>query len=104
MNIKKVKHLSYAYSGKDIFMFVLDRREQSPKIRPFENYNYGGYYGKPGFVYSVDRDTLLGKNGNTWGGCFKNSSQSGYYLAGDSCAAVIMKDGWEIKSDYPWRK
>lgn len=101
-NVPKNKPKSFAYAGKDVFMFILDSREASPIVRPYENPS--GYYGKKNFTYNVSREKLLGHTGsNYWGGCYKEASGSGYYLPGDACSAVIMKDNWEIKKDYPWR-
>ena len=105
INLPKNKSRSFAYVGKDVFMFILDRRESSPVVRPYENGDVNVYYGKRNVKYNVDRDNLLGKKGNgTWGGCYKNAPGGGYWQTGDSCSAVIMKDGWKIADDYPWRK
>lgn len=93
------KRNSFAYIGKDVFWFIFDKREDEPRVRPYEQSIVGNlHYGMPG--YTVNRDTLLCKT-NTMYGLNCCHPTKGH---GRSCAAVIMKDGWEIKDDYPWRK
>lgn len=71
--------------GKDIFSFTVSsysRYESKSilnKLRP-----YGG---------SSTRESLL--NDTNDNNCNKNKN-------GQFCSAVIMKDGWQIKDDYPW--
>ena len=60
--------------GKDIFQFYYDLNK-----------------GKVAAYYSyLTREDLL----KSW--CAKDKSDNA------GCAALIMKDGWEIKDDYPW--
>jgi len=61
------------------------------------------------FRYSVaDLVTGFGNNGRTiipyWQGDTRARLSSGCkkQAKGDSCAALIMNDGWQMKSDYPW--
>lgn len=62
--------------GKDIFEF---RIAKTP---------LGNVYFYPN-SFENSRSSIIS------GGCSKTSS-------GNYCAALIMKDGWEIKDDYPW--
>ena len=82
-----------AFVGKDVFTFILDKREPSPFFRPYVPHNYN----VPKYTY--DRNAILGTG---WGACNPKASGSGYWLPGDACSAVIMLDGWEIKDGYPW--
>ena len=54
--------------------------------------NDGGQDESSNFGTNLDRDILTG---NGLYACNKASR-------GRWCAALIMADGWEIKSDYPW--
>lgn len=70
--------------GIDGFAFSID--EETQQLYP------------SGWKY--DRDTLIGKKGSIVRACkFDNTWQ---YYRGGYCAALIMKDGWQIKGDYPW--
>jgi hypothetical protein len=62
--------------GKDIFEF---RIAKAP---------LGGVYFYPN-GFEKDRDSVIS------GGCSKTTT-------GNFCASLIMKDGWQIKDDYPW--
>jgi hypothetical protein len=72
--------------GRDIFYFIY----YVAYISPVNN-------GKilAGAI-ATDRTALL--EGTGYGTCNKNSSSWG----GRYCSAIIMKDGWQIKDDYPW--
>ncbi len=55
------------------------------------------------FGYGNTRNVLLGKNGGVTypvGMCTRDNNWQ--YYRGGFCAAVIMKDGWQISDDYPW--
>lgn len=78
----------YAFIGKDVFTFVLDKSKQNPM---FEPYGMG-----------TSREDLLADRKMWAGACNPNGSGSGYWSPGDACTAVIMLDGWKIKEDYPW--
>ena len=72
--------------GKDVFGFKL-----------FANYKQklvpgGGGYTIPRI--EEDRDNII--NNNSYG-CNKDAKYYEY-----DCTALIAKDGWEIKDDYPW--
>ncbi len=57
---------------------------------------YGGDTTKGKFLpdgYTYSREDIL-STGNTYG-CNKTA-------AGYQCSTLIMKDGWQIKDDYPW--
>ena len=78
--------------GRDVFVF---------SIFPFGNSEKGKVvpgtieYCSDGAVHNTkSRDFLLY---NSCWGCKSDHTGTGY-----GCAAVIMKDGWEIKDDYPW--
>ena len=81
--------------GRDVFHFSL-----SPKdgLRPwgYNNHNYSADGSQEdtnsNFGSNLDRDILTG---NGLYACNKAAR-------GRWCAALIMADGWEIKSDYPW--
>lgn len=47
------------------------------------------------YMYCINQTDCKGKFIPYNGPCVKQSS-------GNGCAAIIMKDGWEIKDDYPW--
>ena len=80
--------------GRDVFHFSLSAKDG---LRPwgYNNINYsndGGQDASSNFGTNLDRDILTG---NGLYACNKASR-------GRWCAALIMADGWEIKSDYPW--
>ena len=79
--------------GRDVFLFTL-----FPFASDAGNNFMAGYYEACGSGiqhYRLTRDQLL--QDGFCGACNRNYSGSGY-----GCAALIMKDGWEIKDDYPW--
>ncbi len=62
-------------------------------------YNYYVVHGSPNVMgkfmpewYTADREFLIN---NTPSGCNRNAN-------GRLCTALIMKDGWQMKDDYPW--
>ncbi len=73
--------------GKDLFFF---------KYYIFHGTQTSNYTGKflP-YGYNYSRDYLAGKTGDSGGSCSREKS-------GTLCAALILKDGWAIKDDYPW--
>lgn len=76
--------------GKDVFTFSFT--EQYPKLTPgvnnqFEHYRY--------------TSNQLLKKGIT-GGCNKEAGANWGTAPGDACSAVIIKDGWKIRKEYPW--
>ena len=78
--------------GRDVFVFsIFPFASQSKgKVVPGTNDQCGG-----GAIHNqLSREQLL------TGGCATcKTDHTGY---GYGCAAVIIKDGWEIKDDYPW--
>ncbi len=78
----------YAFVGKDVFTFIFDKNDSSPKFKP-----YG---------LGTSREDLLAPRAMWAGACNKDAGGSGYWSPGDACSALIMLDGWEIKDDYPW--
>lgn len=76
--------------GRDVFVFIY--------FIYFENYpQYDGIFsGCPST--SNTRNHLLN---NSSYGCNRQAVGGGGY-ANSACASLIMKDGWQIKSDYPW--
>lgn len=78
--------------GRDVFVFsIFPFSEQSRgKVVPGTNDQCGN-----GAIHNeLTRDQL------TTSGCA--TCKSDYTGYGYGCAALIMKDGWEIKDDYPW--
>jgi len=72
--------------GRDVFRFTL-----TPT--PLNETNYHKI-DKPGFYpvgTGLDRDTII----SAGPGCSKTSE-------GQTCGALIVLDGWQIKDDYPW--
>ncbi|MBP3925217.1 type II secretion system protein [bacterium] len=65
--------------GKDVFSF---------------SYNKETGFGHTKATFDSDRDVLLGKSLHQ---CNKEAPNGGH-----ACSAVIIRDGWEIKDDYPW--
>ena len=77
--------------GKDVFTFSFT--DSYPKLSPgivnqFAHYKY-------------TTEELL-ESTSIRGGCNINAPGDWGVVAGDSCSAVIIKDGWEISKDYPW--
>lgn len=72
--------------GKDVFGFKL-----------FANYKQKLVPGSGGYTIpriEEDRDIIIN---NKYYGCNNNTQYYQY-----DCTALIAKDGWEIKDDYPW--
>lgn len=76
--------------GRDVFCFVLRMTDDLPRFKPY----YARY-----LENRITREALLGTGG---GGCNPAASWGDYRKPGDSCAALIMYDGWKIAPDYPW--
>ncbi len=76
--------------GRDIFRFRLYINGGSS----VKNYALNPYGADKKLYYKND---LI--KGNSDGGCNKDNSTS---YAGDTCAALIMYNNWEITKDYPW--
>ncbi len=72
--------------GKDLYFF---------KYYIFHGNQSNSYNGKflP-YYYNDSRDLLTGKTGHP-DSCSKEGT-------GAVCAALILKDGWQISDDYPW--
>lgn len=77
--------------GSDVFVFMLNYRD----------WKNGGkwVYGLIPEGHWLTRDELLNKKDGY--ACSKELGSDWY--GGEYCAAVIIKDGWQIKDDYPWR-
>lgn len=76
--------------GRDIFRFRLCIDDGNNA----KNYALSPYGADRKLYYKND---LI--NGNSNGGCNKDNSSR---YAGDTCAALIMYNNWEITKDYPW--
>lgn len=74
--------------GRDVFVFVFE-----VTLDGVQPYQWNG--GEDSTIKKLDRDIL--RNGPS--GFRYNCNKSG---RGMGCAALIMNDGWNIKSDYPW--
>ena len=79
-------------AGRDLFVFTI-----FPLAKDAQGKVMAGYIDQCGSGakhYKLTRDDLTTK------GCATcNSDYTGF---GYGCAALIQKDGWEIKDDYPW--
>ncbi len=78
--------------GRDIFVlsiFPFDKRAKG-KVVPGTN----DQCGSGGIHYNLTREQLTTRGCAT---CKSDHTGTGY-----GCAALIMKDGWQIKEDYPW--
>ena len=78
--------------GRDVFMFSIFPfyEDFKGKLVPGTNDQCGN-----GLIHNTQsRDYLLSQGCWT---CKSDHSGTGY-----ACAALIMKDGWQIKDDYPW--
>ena len=86
-----------AILGKDVFVFVIYSSDKDI-VKPWGQ--------------GHTRDDLMAAgsmpNSNTAnelpnaGSCNKEGFYFSYARAGAACSALIMLDGWQIKSDYPW--
>lgn len=76
--------------GRDIFRFRLNIDGGNS----VKNYALNPYGADRKLYYKND---LI--NGNSNGGCNRDSSS---IYAGDTCAALIMYNNWDITKDYPW--
>lgn len=73
--------------GRDVFMYSIQFDQINGVILP---YGIGIIYG----IYKhtdFSRDELMNMDDS------RSCSKSGFY-----CAAVILKDSWNIENDYPW--
>ncbi|MBR6163416.1 type II secretion system protein [bacterium] len=73
--------------GRDVFFFNYTLKH----IDPIRAQNHVGRFFP--WAYSWSREQITG---DEYEGCC-NKSQKGMY-----CAALIMRDMWQIKDDYPW--
>ena len=98
--------------GRDVQSFFLFNNSGMVKgtTSYMNNGIYPGGFGCNGIPHvQYTREELLGTNvtrgcnknmGSSSGGCSNyGGTRPG---AGAGCAAVIFKDGWQIRSDYPW--
>ena len=97
--------------GRDIFSFYVYNTDYSfcndAEVYTGKDGLYPGGYdncGPPHAFYT--RDELLSKSvcracTKSTTGC-SNGEDNERPGVGAACAAVIVKDGWQIKSDYPW--
>ena len=76
--------------GRDIFRFRLNINGGNS----VKNYALNPYGADRKLYYKND---LI--NGNSNGGCNRDNSS---IYAGDTCAALIMYNNWDITKDYPW--
>ena len=60
--------------------------------------------GKDVFQFSINttKGTIAGYSAGDYTSCTVENIQN-YSEASRNCASKIIHDGWEIKSDYPWR-
>lgn len=92
--------------GKDVFSFYLFNNSYSfDKNTTVANGIYPGGFGEGGVPHvQYSRAELLSTKIPR--GCNKKATNFAYSGnrpgVGTACAAVIFKDGWKIRSDYPW--
>ena len=70
--------------GRDVFLFNIDAKKG---IIP---------YGL-GYIAGQSEDKIPSRNDLMNGADWRTCKKQGLF-----CAGIIMLDGWEIKSDYPW--
>jgi len=99
-------HSAKNVMGHDVFAFYLYNSDMVVKggidarYKNLKNGVYPGGFGWSGIPHVIlTRAELLSPS--TYRSCNK-MSQDGRAGVGTACAALIYKDGWEIKSDYPW--
>ncbi len=74
--------------GKDTFLFFFSSKYG---LRPL------GDAGTPAkWLFGTYSRNKVGPKGSSYNACKQNGT--GYW-----CAALIMNDGWEMASDYPWK-
>lgn len=84
-----IRNNKYPRSGRDIFCFVFTNDNENDRFHTL--------------AYDKNRDDLLEPGHIYAGECLDTEKFSaGYWMIGDSCPTVIMKDGWKIAKDYPW--
>ena len=94
-------HGRFAIKGRDVFTFVFDSAEKSPRIRTFATCPIDN---KGNRTHMCAREYLTGEISYRGGGCIdSNVAGPDYLTPGDYCAALIEHDGWKISDDYPWR-
>ncbi len=76
--------------GKDVFAFTFT--DSYPKLTPGIANQFAHY------KYSTE-DLL---KSSTTGGCNIEANANWGAAPGDACSAVIIKDGWKIRKEYPW--
>ena len=86
--------------GKDVFIFTISGFTTSNGSSTRSSYKFipGSFdqFGSGTFHDFISRDVLLNNNSKSRTCSSINDSW------GWACAVLIMKDGWEIKPDYPW--
>ena len=75
--------------GRDLFMFCIDGVQGKVLPHSWDDQE------KPGQIKKRTRNQLLKGPSSYSYNCSKSAR-------GMWCAAVIMRDGWQIKDDYPW--
>jgi len=82
--------------GKDVFCFILVQRAAYTVNRGNGNLAEGV---KIGGIYPDGFGLDIAGSNYQYRGCGKDVT---YYYAGVYCGAKIVKDGYQIKDDYPW--
>ena len=94
INIPKNKK---AVLGKDVFTFVI-----YSSANDIVN-AWGQGHTRSELISEGPMPNSTKKNGlPSAGSCNKKGSSHSYVVPGAACSALIMLDGWQIKSDYPW--
>ena len=74
--------------GKDVFMYTYYIFNGTSSKR-------NGTFVPYGYKANMPREEIINPDGSPTWGCNKKGS-------GESCAALIMFDGWQMSEDYPW--
>ena len=94
INIPKNKK---AVLGKDVFTFVIYSSDKNIVKAWGQGHTRSELMAEGGMPNSSPQNELPNS-----GSCNKMGRSNSYALPGAACAALIMLDGWQIKSDYPW--
>lgn len=102
--------------GSDIFVFYAFNKNSlcNGAINQYKNYNtknglYPGSFDDCGVPHvSFTREELLSPSAvcrscNKQSTTCEDGSSGTRTGTGSACTAVIAKDGWNIKDDYPWK-
>ena len=87
----------YAVIGKDVFAFVIYKSDTQIVKAWGQGHTRDELKADGVMPHSSPSNELPNA-----GSCNENGSSHSYVGPGTACSALIMLDGWEIRSDYPW--